>query len=61
MRKGYGFFGYFDPDDKRVFVPKENPSMGWTINVGHPLGAPLAIGLVSAVVVTVIVAARQAS
>ena len=32
MRKGYGFFGYFDPDHKRVFVPKENPSMGWTIN-----------------------------
>jgi uncharacterized membrane protein len=29
---------YHDPADSRVFVPKPNPMMGWTINVSHPFG-----------------------
>jgi uncharacterized membrane protein len=26
---------YFSKEDSRIKVPKRNPSMGWTINVGH--------------------------
>lgn len=29
---------YHDPDDPRLFVPKRNPTWGWTINVEHSYG-----------------------
>jgi uncharacterized membrane protein len=40
MKKGtYDALGlYRDPDDRRLIVPKQNPTMGWTINVSHPAG-----------------------
>lgn len=28
--------------DTRVIVPKRNPAFGWTINLGHPVGAACA-------------------
>ncbi len=27
---------YFNRKDSRIFVPKINPSMGWTINMANP-------------------------
>jgi uncharacterized membrane protein len=39
MDERYDWTGiYHDPDDPRLFVPKRNPSFGWTINVEHPYG-----------------------
>jgi len=32
----WGFI-YFDPKDKRVILPKVNPSLGWTFNFGSPI------------------------
>ena len=29
---------YHDANDPRLFVPKRNPSFGWTINVEHSYG-----------------------
>ena len=29
------------PDDPRVIVPKRNPALGWTVNVGRPEGRRL--------------------
>ncbi len=34
--KGYFFFFYWDPEDKRIFVPKRY-GYGWTINLANPL------------------------
>lgn len=31
----YGIF-YFNPNDKRLFPPKRNPYMGWTVNFANP-------------------------
>ena len=31
---------YFSKRDSRPSVPKKNPKHGWTINFGHPKGAP---------------------
>ncbi len=31
---------YFSKHDTRPSVPKKNPRHGWTINFGHPKGAP---------------------
>jgi uncharacterized membrane protein len=30
---------YFSKRDSRTFVPKRNPSMGWTLNLAHSKGA----------------------
>lgn len=30
---------YFNPQDKRIFVPKRVAAMGFTINFAHPLAA----------------------
>lgn len=26
---------YFNPKDSRVIVPKQNPALGWTLNMGN--------------------------
>jgi uncharacterized membrane protein len=31
----FGIF-YFNREDKRLFVPKQKPSIGWTINFANP-------------------------
>ena len=39
MDERYDWAGlYHDADDSRLFVPKRNPSLGWTVNVEHPYG-----------------------
>jgi uncharacterized membrane protein len=30
---------YFSKRDSRIWVPKQIPSMGWTVNLGNPRGA----------------------
>jgi uncharacterized membrane protein len=32
----WGIF-YYNPEDKRIFPPKRNPWMGWTVNFGNPI------------------------
>jgi len=48
---------YCSPRDTRVWVPKQIPAMGWTVNLGHRAGiawliaiAALVIGFVGAVI-----------
>lgn len=31
----WGIF-YYNPKDKRIFPPKRNPNMGWTVNFANP-------------------------
>lgn len=31
----WGMF-YYNPKDKRIFPPKKNPWMGWTVNFANP-------------------------
>jgi uncharacterized membrane protein len=46
MDEHYDWTGlYHDPDDPRLFVPKRNPSLGWTVNVEHPYGRTV-LGLI---------------
>jgi uncharacterized membrane protein len=55
MRKESGNFKgifYVNKKDPRILVPKMNPSMGWTLNFGHPvsyigLGALLLVIIIS--------------
>ena len=55
MDERYDWAGlYHDPDDPRLFVPKRNPSFGWTINVEHPYGRTV-LGLILAVPVVGII------
>ena len=37
---------YFNKTDQRLFIPKQNPWLGWTINFGHPYGPPVFVGMV---------------
>lgn len=32
----WGIF-YYNPEDMRIFPPKRNPWMGWTVNFGNPI------------------------
>ena len=36
---------YYNPSDPRIFVPKRIASMGWTINIGRPLGKVFYFGI----------------
>ena len=43
---GPKLFGtYSSKTDKRLWVPKRIPSLGWTLNVGHPGGLALLVGI----------------
>jgi len=42
----YTAFGlYNNARDARLIVPKRNPRFGWTINIAHPMGGLLLLGL----------------
>lgn len=36
---------YYNPNDARIFVPKRIAGMGWTINIGHPVGKAMGVGI----------------
>lgn len=46
---------YFNPKDKRVFVLKRVPAMGFTLNFGNPLS----ILALSAIVIFVILVSKK--
>ena len=49
---------YYSPRDDRVFVPKQVPSFGATINLGRPLGLAIALAFPVLLMGIAIVAAR---
>ena len=36
---------YSSKSDTRLWVPKRTPALGWTINVGHPGGMAILVGI----------------
>jgi uncharacterized membrane protein len=42
---------YFNRKDPRIFVPKLNPSMGWTLNFASPYAYFTLIGIVLVIIV----------
>jgi uncharacterized membrane protein len=53
MNERYDWAGlYHDADDPRLFVPKRNPSFGWTINLDHRYGR----GTLTLIIATIVVA-----
>ena len=36
---------YFSKHDTRLWVPKRIPGLGWTINLGHPKGPGVMLGI----------------
>ena len=57
-----GWLGvYHSQQDSRLWVPKRNPIMGWTVNTARPAGLALVIApfLVALVVVVVALGARK--
>lgn len=44
---------YHAPRDNRLLVPKRVPLLGWTINLGHPWGAAVMLGIVLAIGVAI--------
>lgn len=54
---GYKWGCYYDPADPRIFVPKSVESLGWTINIGRPVGKVIFAGifvLIGAVIAAVV-------
>ncbi len=51
-RKGYYFVFYWDPSDKRVFVPKRW-GYGWTVNFANPFSI-LGLFLIIAIVIVLV-------
>ncbi|MGZ3904957.1 MAG: DUF5808 domain-containing protein [Bacteroidia bacterium] len=47
----FGVF-YFNKDDKRIFPPKRNPYLGWTINFANPYSI-LVVGLILFLIVLI--------
>jgi uncharacterized membrane protein len=44
----WGIF-YYNKDDKRIFPPKRNPNLGWTINFANPYSFLAFVALLVAV------------
>ncbi len=42
----WGIF-YFNPKDYRVFVPKRNIGMGWTLNFANPYSYLIILGIIT--------------
>jgi hypothetical protein len=36
---------YSSKTDSRLWIPKRTPALGWTINIGHPGGMALFVGI----------------
>jgi uncharacterized membrane protein len=48
---------YFSKKDSRLWVPKSNPTLGWTINFGHKYGFITLIGGFASIPIIFIIAA----
>ena len=50
--RGYkwGLF-YANRDDSRIFVPKSNPWMGWTLNFANPYSYIVLAGIILIIVI----------
>jgi hypothetical protein len=46
---------YFSKRDSRAWVPKQMPSLGWTVNLGNPRGAFALLAVVWAIIVALVV------
>ncbi|AMS26567.1 hypothetical protein AEM51_05550 [Bacteroidetes bacterium UKL13-3] len=42
---------YFNKNDKRIFPPKRNPALGWTINFANPYSIMAFVGILVVVFV----------
>jgi uncharacterized membrane protein len=40
---------YYNKNDKRIFPPKRNPNLGWTINFANPYSVLAFVALLTAV------------
>lgn len=47
----YKWGAYYNPNDPRIFVPKRIAGMGWTINIAHPVGKAMGVGILVVVIV----------
>lgn len=47
---------YSSKIDSRLWVPKSNPNLGWTVNFGHKYGLLTFIGLLACVPIVLIMA-----
>ena len=45
---------YASERDTRLWVPKRNPALGWTLNFSHPASMYWAVGLVLAIPVAMV-------
>jgi uncharacterized membrane protein len=45
---------YYNPNDPRIFVPKRIAGMGFTINIGHPVGKAIGVGIIVLVLAALI-------
>jgi uncharacterized membrane protein len=48
---------YMNPQDPALFVPKRNPNLGGTINIGHPKGRLVAASILLGVALLIILGA----
>ena len=46
---------YFSKKDSRTWVPKQIPSLGWTVNLGQPTGVYTFVGVLVGIPVLIIV------
>ena len=44
---------YFSKQDTRLWVPKRVPALGWTINLGHPKGPAVMLGIFGGILLAV--------
>lgn len=41
---------YFSKRDTRIWVPKSNPGLGWTVNFAQPKGIAWFLGLIALII-----------
>ena len=51
---------YFCKEDPRVFVPKRNPQMGWTLNFSKKSAIPTLLGVIAFLLVPIAFVPRHA-
>ncbi len=51
---------YSNPADPGLFVPKRNPALGGAINIGHPRGRLIAVGMLLGIALFILLVAGLA-